>query len=77
MAIRKRNKGEKTTIDLNGSDGNAFVLLATAKNICRQIHGDGWHEKWETISTEMKSSDYENLIKVFDDNFGDFVDLLR
>jgi hypothetical protein len=74
MTIRKT---KKIVIDLNSSDGNAFVLLATAKNLCRQLHGSEWHEKWDDISKDMKSGDYENLIKVFDENFGAFVDLLR
>lgn len=74
MTIRKT---KKIVIDLNGSDGNAFVLLATAKNLCRQLYGSEWHEKWCDISKEMQSGDYENLINVFDENFGAVVDLLR
>ena len=31
----------------------------------------------EEMLEEMKSSDYENLIKVFDDNFGSIVTLYR
>jgi len=29
------------------------------------------------IINEMMSSDYENAVEVFDNNFGDFVTLLR
>jgi len=34
-------------------------------------------EELEKVMTEMKTSDYENLIEVFDRNFGDYVDLER
>ena len=37
----------------------------------------GWTNKEiDKVLTEMKSSDYENLIKVFDKYFGKFVDLV-
>jgi hypothetical protein len=31
----------------------------------------------EAIVTEMQSSDYENLISVFDREFGQYIDLVR
>jgi hypothetical protein len=31
----------------------------------------------DTIIREMMSGDYENLVQVFDDNFGDYVILER
>ena len=74
MAIIKNPEPRKREINLLGPDGNAYFLLATADNLSKQLDlGDDVREK---ISDEMTSSDYENLIKVFDKYFGKFVDLV-
>ena len=74
MAIIKNPEPRKREINLLGPDGNAYFLLATADNLSKQLDlGDDVREK---ISDEMKSSDYENLIKVFDKYFGKFIDLV-
>ncbi len=71
-----REKTEKQIIiDLTGPDGNAFVLLGYAKNFAKQLNYS--KEETEKLLSDMKSSDYENLLKVFDDNFGSFVILER
>ena len=76
MAIlTKSNKWKKQVIDLTGPDGNAFYLLGTAMNLCKQI--DLSSSRTEEILDELKSSDYENLIKVFDKYFGKLIDLER
>lgn len=76
MAIKnKKERLEKTVIDLTGPDGNAFVLLGIASKLGKQLELD--QERREEIRIEMTSGDYENLIKVFDENFGDYVDLER
>ena len=78
MTIIVREKGdsfEKPKIDLNGPDGNAYVLLGMAKNLHKQLGKSA--EETAKILELMKSSDYENLIKVFDNEFGDFVDLIK
>jgi len=78
MAIRnKKARTEKMVIDLTGPDGNAFVLLgyASSCSLGKQLGFD--KEQREEIRSQMTSGDYENLIKVFDDNFGDYVDLER
>ena len=75
MAILKKDKYKKQVIDLTGPDGNAYYLLGTAMNLCKQIGISS--ERTEEILDEMKSSDYENLIKVFDKYFGKLVDLER
>jgi len=59
-------------IDLTGPDGNAFVMIGHAKSLAKQLGLDG-----KKIQTEMMSGDYENLIKVFDGYFGDYVTLYR
>ena len=75
MAILKKDKYKKQVIDLTGPDGNAYYLLGTAMNLCKQIGISS--ERTEEILDEMKSSDYENLIKVFDKYFGKLIDLER
>ena len=59
-------------IDLTGPDGNVFMLMGRAKNFARDLGLDG-----DKIINEMKSSDYENAIQVFDKYFGSFVTLLK
>lgn len=68
----KKSSTHKPEIDISGPDGNAFVLLGCAKKYAMQLGFD--HKK---IQDEMTSGDYENLIKVFDSYFGDYVDLVR
>jgi len=72
--IRKKivNKQRPVIIDLTGPDGNAYVLLGYAKSYAKQLGLD-----YDKIRDEMTSSDYENLIQVFDKYFGSFVILER
>ena len=71
-----RNRNEKPQreieIDLTGPEGNAYCLLAYADRFCKQLGIDS-----EAVLEDMKSSDYEHLVEVFDDHFGDFVTLWR
>lgn len=55
-------------IDLTGPEGNAFCLMGYANKFARQLNLDS-----STIIAEMKSGDYENLLKVFDSYFGEYV----
>ena len=61
-------------IDLSGPEGNAFVLLAYASRLGKQIYG---YDKTEAILEEMNMSTYELLLLTFDKYFGDFVILYR
>ena len=70
--IREKRESDFTVIDLTGPDGNAFALMAYARRFGKQLELD-----WKSIIEEMKSGDYENLIKVFDKHFGNFVILER
>ena len=70
--IRKKQPKSEMVIDLTGHDGNAFVLMATATNLARQLGLDS-----DKIVKDMKSGDYENLVNVFDSYFGSFVILER
>lgn len=69
--IREKQQRE-IVIDLNGEQGNAFALMSTAKSYAKQLGLDG-----DAIVKEMMSGDYENLIQVFDKNFGSIVTLER
>lgn len=62
-------------IDLTGADGNAYALLAYAKRLAYQIGLSEEEEK--ELLREMRAGDYENLIRVFEENFGEFVILYR
>jgi hypothetical protein len=72
MAILSKPKTNGIEIDLTGPQGNAFFLLGTAKTLAKQLGLDG-----NQITKEMMSGDYENLLQVFDENFGSFVTLYR
>lgn len=75
MAIKSRGRVSKIEIDLSGPDGNAYALLRYAIDYGKQLHFP--KEKINQIITDMKSSDYENLIQIFDKHFGHIVDLIR
>jgi alanine-alpha-ketoisovalerate/valine-pyruvate aminotransferase len=73
--IRKKQQKSEIIIDLTGPDGNAFALMAYAKNFARQL---GWNaEEIDELIKKMTSGDYENLLQVFDLYFGSFVILER
>ena len=72
MIKQKQTQNNGLEIDLTGPQGNAFYLLGTAKNLSKQLDLDS-----NKILNEMKSGDYENLIQVFDKNFGMFVTMYR
>ena len=68
----KKPHQRKIEIDISGSDGNAFVLLGYARQYANQLGIDS-----TSIIEDMMSSDYENMLEVFDNNFGDYIDLVR
>ena len=70
--IRKKQDSQEMVIDLTGPQGNAYFLLGIAKSLAMQLGLDA-----DEILADMKASDYENLVQVFDKNFGDFVILER
>ena len=71
MSIIKNPEVRKPEIDLLGPQGNAYFLLGTANRLGKQLDLDV-----DKIIDDMESSDYENLIKVFDKHFGSIVDLV-
>ena len=70
--IKKKEETFGIEIDLTGPNGNAFYLLGAAGNLAKQLGLNGVE-----IKAEMMEGDYENLVKVFDTHFGDFVTLYR
>jgi hypothetical protein len=71
MILKKVAKSE-IEIDLTGEQGNAYYLLAVASRLSKQLGYDS-----KQIRKEMTTSDYENLIQVFDKYFGNYVILYR
>ena len=70
--IRARQPVREIVIDLNGPEGNAFYLLGIARRLSGQFGYDS-----QQIFNEMQNGDYENLIQVFDNYFGNVVILER
>ncbi len=58
-------------IDLHGSQGNAYALMAIADDFLRQM---GRRDEFNAMRTEMMSGDYNNLLLVFQTKFGDLVE---
>lgn len=55
-------------IDLTTAQGNAFYILGVANNLSKKLGMN-----FNVIEKKMTAGDYENLLKVFEDYFGDFV----
>jgi hypothetical protein len=70
--IKEKKSIGGIVIDLTGPQGNAFFLLGTAKTLAKQLGKDGTE-----ITNRMMGGDYENLIQIFDDEFGNIVTLYR
>jgi hypothetical protein len=62
---------ENIILDLKGPDGNAFVLLSVAKDLS---HKNKFN--WDNIYSELTKSDYENLVNVMENYFGDQITFL-
>ena len=73
MIVNKNKKKERRIeIDLTGPQGNAFAILGCARDLAKATG-----KNFENIKKRMKSGDYENLIKVFEEEFGDYVIMYR
>jgi hypothetical protein len=72
IKIKNKRKQQLIEVDLQGAQGNAFYILALANKLSTSMGLDA-----KKIQDEMKASDYENLIKVFDSYFGHHVTLYR
>jgi len=65
-------RAKKIEIDLTGPHGNAYYLLGLAGKLCHELSLDK-----DIVRKEMTAGDYENLLEVFDNYFGEIVDLYR
>ena len=61
----------KNVIDLDGPDGNAFALMASARYLAREVGYS--HDEIDAMITNMRSGDYKELVKTFDDYFDGYV----
>ena len=73
--IVKKEKTNGIEIDLTGPQGNAYYLLGVAKKFGKQL--DMSQKYIDNMLERMTSGDYENLINVFDEEFGSVVTLYR
>lgn len=62
---------ENIILDLKGADGNAFNLLAIAKDLSHVNNFD-----WDSIYSELTNSDYDNLVTIMENYFGDQITFL-
>ena len=68
MSVVAKDVQVSSVIDLDGPQGNAFVLLGIAG---QTMIKSGFDKRMqEIILNEMKSSDYINLLKTFEKYFG-------
>lgn len=73
MIRSKSEMSQKREIDLTGPEGNAYCLLAYAKSFTKQL---GYLD-WDEVRADMTSGDYEHLLSVFEEHFGNLVTLYR
>ena len=66
---------KKLEINLNSPEGNAYLLVALASKLGKELGLDNFRIR--CIQDEMMLSDYEMLIQTFDKWFGDYVILYR
>jgi hypothetical protein len=65
--------GEKQIIDISGHKGNAFYLLGAAAVFAEKL---GYSlSEIDELQLEMKSSDYDHLLEVFNSHFDEYVEL--
>ena len=61
-------------IDLRGPTGNAFASMGRAVDLLRQLNR---RDEVHDLRTEMMAGDYTNLLRIFEENFGDYVELIN
>ena len=57
-------------IDLQGPQGNAFALMGIADDWLRQM---GRRDDFRFMRESMMAGDYNNLLRVFEQAFGDYM----
>lgn len=76
MNIRSKAEHQiERVIDLTGPEGNALKLIGCARELAHDL---GWpSEQVEELIEKMTAGDDEHIIRIFDENFGGFVTLVR
>lgn len=69
MTIRKP-ENRKRFVNLDGPDGNAFVLMGMARRFCFELDLNA-----DVVLERMQSGDYTNLVFEFEQLFGSFIDI--
>jgi hypothetical protein len=67
--------GEKQIIDISGPHGNAYYLIGAAAVFGQKL-GRSLSEI-DGVIDDMKSGDYDHLVKVFETHFSDHVQLIK
>jgi len=62
-------------VNLSGPEGNAFYLMMLVGKLGTQLGLT--QEKIDDIIKQMKSAGYDNVVKVFGENFGVVVELYK
>jgi len=57
--------------NISGPEGNAFAIMGNVKTWSKQLEMDS-----QPIIEEMASGDYNNLLRVVVENFGDIVEFV-
>ena len=74
MSAKELEK-RKIEIDLRGEKGNSVYLIGMAGSLGKKM---GWSgEAINMVKGLMTMGDYENLLRVFDHHFGEYVILYR
>lgn len=60
-------------IDLAGAQGNAFALLGLVGTLGKQLGME--REEINAIQHEMTTGDYRTLLNVFEEHFGEYVEI--
>ena len=70
--IKRKEEYRRTVIDLDGADGNVFVLLSLAKSFCDKLDWD-----YSKFDAEVKffANGYEDVVALFDSWFAEYCDL--
>lgn len=71
MTIKSKNN-HKPFIDVSGPGGNAYAIIGCAVYWAKKMGKDH-----DSIVERMMAGDYENLLSVFDSEFGEFIDIFR
>jgi hypothetical protein len=73
--LSEKQQKRMIEIDLSGPAGNAFCLLRTAKVLSKEIKYS--QAEIDKMMHDMQAGDYDHLLEVFDEHFGNFVTLYK